>query len=224
MHNPARLVVLISGTGRNLQAILEATRLGRIPAAVTAVISNKPEAAGLAYAQAATVPVAVIDHRDYTDRVAFEAALSVEIDRHSPDFVALAGFMRILGSEFVQRYRGRLLNIHPSLLPKYPGLRTHSRVLADRENWHGASVHFVTDAVDGGPVILQGRVAVLANDTVESLSDRIMNDVETLIYPQALAWACAGRLEMRSEQIVLDGQTLAGPLQIENLKRKSING
>lgn len=224
MHAPARLVVLISGTGRNLQAILEAVRLGRIPGAVSAVISNNPEAAGLAHMHAAMVPVAVIDHRSYADRAAFEAGLSAAIDRHSPDFVVLAGFMRILGSEFVQRYRGRLLNIHPSLLPKYPGLRTHSRALADKEAWHGASVHFVTDAVDSGPVILQGRVAVQANDTAESLSERVMDEVELRIYPQALAWACAGRLEMRGEHVALDGQTLAGPLQMETLKREPVHG
>lgn len=224
MHNPARLVVLISGTGRNLQAILDAVQRQQIPAIVAAVISNNPEAKGLAHARAAAIPVAVINHRDYAGRADFEKALSAEIDRHAPDFIALAGFMRILGSEFVQRYRGRLLNIHPSLLPKYPGLQTHARALADQEGWHGASVHFVTDAVDGGPIILQGRVAVQANDTVASLSDRVMNEIETLIYPQVLAWACSGRLEMKNEQLVLDGQVLKTPLQTETRTKELDHG
>jgi phosphoribosylglycinamide formyltransferase 1 len=207
-----RMVVLISGTGRNLQAILEALRAGRIHGEVSAVISNNPDAAGLAHARTAGVSTAVVNHRDYPDRDTFDMALSAEIDRHAPDFVILAGFMRILGSDFVQRYRGKLLNIHPSLLPKYPGLQTHARALAEGEAWHGASVHFVTEAVDGGPVILQGRVPVQGNDTVDTLAERVMREVEQVIYPEALAWASAGRLQMRGNEVVLDGRVLTEPL------------
>jgi phosphoribosylglycinamide formyltransferase-1 len=210
-----RLVVLISGTGRNLQAILEARRQGRIPGEICAVISNNPDAAGLAHARSAGIATAVIPHRDYADRAAFESALAAEIDRHSPDFVALAGFMRILGSEFVQRFHGRLLNIHPSLLPKYPGLQTHARALADGERWHGASVHFVTEAVDGGPVILQGRVAVQHNDTPDTLAERVMREVEQVIYPEVLAWCSMGRLQMRDGQVLLDGKGLMEPVQMD---------
>jgi phosphoribosylglycinamide formyltransferase-1 len=220
-----RLVVLISGTGRNLQAILEAQRLGRLNSEVCAVISNNPHAPGLAYASDAGVPIAIVPHRDYADRAAFESALSREIDRHTPDFVVLAGFMRVLGSEFVQRYRGRLLNIHPSLLPKYPGLRTHARALADGEHWHGASVHFVTEAVDGGPVILQGQVPVRSDDTPDTLGERVMREVEQVIYPEVLAWACTGRLQMRGNDVVLDGRTLTAPmLQTEGMKMETKHG
>lgn len=219
-----RLVVLISGTGRNLQAILEALRNGRIRGELCAVISNMPDAAGLAHARAAGVPTAVIPHRDYPDRRSFDAALAAEIDRHAPDFVALAGFMRILGSEFVQRYRGKLLNIHPSLLPKYPGLQTHARALAEGERWHGASVHFVTEAVDGGPVILQGRLAVRGDDTADTLAERVMREVEQVIYPEVLAWACAGRLGMRGDAVVLDGNALMEPVQLDTLTTEARHG
>lgn len=212
-----RFVVLISGTGRNLQAILHAQRTGRLRGEIGAVICNNPAAAGLAHARAAGLAVSVVDHRDHAERARFDAALARAIDEYSPDFIALAGFMRILGSEFVQRYRGKLLNIHPSLLPKYPGLHTHERALADGETWHGASVHFVTEGVDGGPVILQGRVPVRPGDTAALLADRVMRDAEQRIYPEVLGWACAGRLHMRDNQAVLDGQMLAQPIQMESL-------
>lgn len=219
-----RLVVLISGTGRNLQAILEAQRAGRIRGEVCAVISNNPDATGLAHARAADVPTVVVNHRDYPDRSTFDMALIAVIGRYAPDFVALAGFMRILGSEFVQHHRGRLLNIHPSLLPKYPGLQTHARALANREAWHGASVHFVTEAVDGGPVILQGRVSVHGNDTADTLAERVMREVEQVIYPEALAWASAGRLQMRGDDVMLDGRTLTAPMQLDTLTMEQEHG
>ncbi len=219
-----RLVVLISGTGRNLQAILEAQRAGRIRGEICAVISNNPAATGLAHARAAGVTTAVVAHRDYADRAAFESALSREIERHGPDFVVLAGFMRILGSEFVQRYRGRLLNVHPSLLPKYPGLQTHARALADGEHWHGASVHFVTEAVDGGPVILQGRVPVHSEDTADKLAERVMRDVEQVIYPMVLAWASAGRLQMQGDAVALDGNIQSEPMQMDSLETELKHG
>jgi phosphoribosylglycinamide formyltransferase 1 len=218
-----RLVVLISGTGRNLQAILEAQRQGKLRGKVCAVISNKKDAVGLHHAVEAGIPAITLSHGDFADRASFDLALSREIDRHTPDFVVLAGFMRILGSEFVQRYRGKLLNIHPSLLPKYPGLQTHARALADGEPWHGASVHFVTEAVDGGPVILQGRVPVHTDDTSESLAERVMREVEQVIYPEVLAWACAGRLQMKDNQAVLDGRILTLPVQQAEIGRKTQN-
>lgn len=219
-----RLVVLISGTGRNLQAILEAQRAGHIRGEICAVISNNPDAAGLAHAQAAGIVTAVIPHRDHADRTTFESALSSEIDQHEPDFVVLAGFMRILGSEFVQRYRGRLLNIHPSLLPKYPGLQTHARALAAGEHWHGASVHFVTEAVDGGPVILQGRVPVHSEDTVETLGERVMHEVEQVIYPVVLNWASTGRLQMQGSMVMLDGKLQTQTMQMDSLEMELKHG
>jgi len=220
----SRLVVLISGTGRNLQAILEAQRAGHIHGEVSAVISNNPDAAGLAHARSAGVATAVVDHRNYPDRGSFESALAAEIDRYTPDFVALAGFMRILGSEFVKRYRGRLLNIHPSLLPKHPGLQTHARALAEGEAWHGASVHFVTESVDGGPVILQGRVPVHSNETPDALAERVMHEVEQVIYPEVLAWASSGRLQMREDQVILDDRVLLEPIQLQALQLEKKHG
>ena len=219
----ARLVVMISGYGRNFQAILRATHSAQVPATVAAVISNNPLAGGLAHAREAGVPTFVINHRGYADRAAFEQALTEAIDPLAPDFVVLAGFMRVLGSEFVQRYRGRLLNIHPSLLPKYPGLRTHERVLADGEPWHGASVHFVTEAVDGGPVILQGRIAVKRGDNPEVLAARVLQEVEVVIYPKVLQWACSGRLGLKGEQVMLDGKVLARPLQLDEIGNEVAN-
>lgn len=220
----SRMVVLISGTGRNLEAIIEAQRTGHIRGTIDAVICNNPDAAGLQHAQAAGIPVRLVNHRDFANRNSFDAALSAAIDQHDPDFVALAGFMRILGSEFVQRYRGKLLNIHPSLLPRYPGLNTHARALADRQDWHGASIHFVTEAVDGGPVILQGRVPVHGEDTEATLAERVMREVELRIYPLALDWACTGRLAMQGDKVLLDGKSLARPVQLEDVTKEQSHG
>lgn len=212
-----RLVILISGTGRNLQAIIEAVEDSRLRAEIAAVICNNPAAPGLQLAERAGIPTQVVDHRAYPSRDTFEAALREHIDSCSPDLVVLAGFMRILGSGFVQHYRGRLLNIHPSLLPRYPGLDTHGRALANGERWHGASVHYVTEDVDGGPVILQGRTAIQPGDTPEKLAERVLREVEVKIYPRALAWAAEGRLGMQGSQVVLDGRILEQPEQLEQL-------
>jgi phosphoribosylglycinamide formyltransferase-1 len=206
--------VLISGTGRNLQAIAEAARDGRLPATVAGIISNRPNAYGLERAQRLNLPARVVDHRRYEDRAAFEADLSRAIDDCGADIVALAGFMRILGAPFVARYEGRLFNIHPSLLPKYRGLDTHARALAAGDTWHGASVHFVTNELDSGPVVLQGRTAVRPDDDEETLAARVMREVETLIYPQALAWFAEDRLSMRDGRAWLDGQPLDAPVQL----------
>lgn len=211
-----RLVVLISGTGRNLQAIAEATLGGSLPARISGVISNRPGVYGLERARGLGLPSTVVDHRAFPDRATFEAELAQAVDRFGVDMIALAGFMRILGSEFIARYRGRMLNIHPSLLPKYPGLHTHERALAAGDAYHGASVHFVTDELDGGPTVLQGSIAIRPDDTPESLAARIMQCVEARIYPRALAWLAEGRLSMRDGRAWLDGRALETPLQYQD--------
>lgn len=199
------VVILISGRGSNLQAIVDAVRAGKLPVELRAVISNNPDAAGLKQARAAGVHTEVVDHRAYPTRAAFEQALAQAIDRHAPKLVALAGFMRILGRDFIERYHGRLINIHPSLLPKYPGLGTHARVLAAGETRHGASVHFVIPDVDAGPVILQAAVPVLPDDTSETLAKRVLQE-EHRIYPLAIRWFAEGRLALRDGRALLDGK------------------
>jgi phosphoribosylglycinamide formyltransferase-1 len=199
------VVVLISGRGTNLQAIIDAVRVGKLSIDVRAVISNNPDAAGLKPARAAGLHTEVVDHRAYSTRAAFEQALAQAIDRHGPKLVALAGFMRVLGRDFIERYRGRLINIHPSLLPKYPGLGTHARAIAAGETQHGASVHFVTPDVDAGPVILQARVPVLPGDTSETLAERVLQE-EHRIYPLAIGWFAGGRLALHDGRALLDGK------------------
>ncbi len=199
------VVILISGRGSNLQAIVDEVRAGKLPVELRAVISNNPDAAGLKQARAAGVRTEVIDHRAYATRAAFEQALAQAIDRHAPKLVALAGFMRILGRDFIERYHGRLINIHPSLLPKYPGLGTHARAIAAGETQHGASVHFVIPDVDAGPVILQAAVPVLPNDTSETLAKRVLKE-EHRIYPLAIRWFAEGRLGLRDGRALLDGK------------------
>jgi len=198
------VVILLSGRGTNLQAILDETRAGRLPIDIRAVIGNNPGAEGLARARAAGLPTEVVDHRAYPTREAFDAALRQAIDAHAPGLVVLAGFMRILGRAFIEHYTGRLVNIHPSLLPKYPGLDTHARALAAGEREHGASVHFVTPAVDAGPVIVQARVAVRPDDTPAALAARVLAQ-EHRIYPQAIRWFAEGRLVLRDGRAWLDG-------------------
>jgi len=201
---PAPVVILISGRGSNLQAILNETRSGHLPIEVRAVISNSRTAAGLEIAAAAGVATAVIDHRDFPERVQFDAALMQAIDRYQPQFVILAGFMRILGAEFIRHFAGRLLNIHPSLLPAFKGLDTHARALAAGVREHGASVHLVTNDLDGGPVIIQAKVPVLPNDNAEMLAARVLAE-EHRIYPLAIKWMAEGRLTVRNGQALLDG-------------------
>jgi phosphoribosylglycinamide formyltransferase-1 len=200
------LVVLISGRGSNLKAILDATRAGRIPGEVRAVISNQPDAPGLGYARAAGVPVEIVNHRDFTDRNAFEHALAAAIDRYAPALVALAGFMRVLGRGFIERYTGRMVNIHPSLLPAFPGLNTHARALAAGVTRHGATVHFVTPEVDSGPIIAQAEVPILPGDTPEVLAARVLEQ-EHLLYPRAIRWFLEGRLSLNGNRVLLDGKT-----------------
>ncbi len=209
-----RLAVLISGTGRNLQAILDAAASGQIEADPVLVLSSRPAVQGLARAAQAGVPHGVVNHREFPDRASFDAALARQLDAHRVELIALAGFMRILTPAFVRRYSGRMLNIHPSLLPLYPGLDTHARALAAGDREHGASIHYVTPELDGGPVVLQGRIAVRADDDPASLAARLLEEVELKIYPLALAWAAAGRLQLTDQGPAFDGQPLARPLDI----------
>lgn len=181
-----RLVVLISGRGRNLQAIVDATRSGRLRAEVALVLSNRSDAAGLDYARAAGIPTQAIRHQDHADRASFDAQMLAVIEPLQPALVVLAGFMRILTPPFIRALQGRLVNIHPSLLPLYPGLNTHARALQAGDAEHGASVHWVTEELDGGPVIAQGRVRIEPGDTPETLGQRVLEQVEVRLYPEVL--------------------------------------
>lgn len=184
-ENKTRLVILISGRGSNMRSIIEAIDAQQIDATVSAVISNRPDAAGLDYAKAQSIATAVVDHKTFSDRDSFDKALAERIDEFKPDFVILAGFMRILTSGFVEHYRNKLINIHPSLLPKFKGLNTHQRAIDAGEKEHGASVHFVTAELDDGPVIMQAKVKILADDSAESLAARVLEQ-EHQLYPAAI--------------------------------------
>jgi phosphoribosylglycinamide formyltransferase 1 len=190
------IVVLVSGRGSNLQAILDA----RLPLKIAAVLSNEPQAQALSRAKAAGVPTATVDHREFEQRAAFDRGLAEAIDRFTPDFIALAGFMRVLGDDFVQRYAGRMINIHPSLLPAFPGLHTHRRALEAGVRIHGCTVHFVTPTLDMGPIIVQAAVPVLPQDDETSLAGRVLEQ-EHRIYPQALAWLATGRVALQSGRV-----------------------
>lgn len=206
--------VLISGSGSNLQALIDATRVGRLALDIVVVAGNRPDAAGLARARRAGIATECVESADFKSRNAFDAALASVLQPYQPDFLLLAGFMRILTPGFVRRYTGRMLNIHPSLLPNYPGLDTHRRVLDAGDPWHGCTVHFVTDRLDGGPPVIQGRVPVLPGDDAEQLAARVLA-VEHRIYPQAAELLASGRLEWRDGNVWLDGQPLLTPLQYE---------
>jgi len=201
------VVVLISGNGSNLQALIDASTTSGYR--VSGVISNKADAYGLERAARAGIGTRVLSHDDFADRESFDQQLMQEIDAFAPDLVVLAGFMRILSRGFVQHYAGRLLNIHPSLLPDYRGTRTHERVLEAGETQHGVSVHFVTEELDGGPVILQAVVPVEPADTRDLLAARIARQ-EHLIYPRVVSWFAAGRLQMQEDAALLDGERLPG--------------
>jgi len=187
------LVILISGRGSNMEAIVRACERERWPARVAAVIANRPDAAGLAFAAAARIPTVVVDHRRFSDRAAFDAALSIEIDRFEPDLVLLAGFMRVLTDGFVARYAGRMMNVHPSLLPSFAGLKTHQRALDAGVRVHGATVHFVTPTLDHGPIVAQSAIPVRAGDDAATLAARVL-ETEHQIYPRAVRWFVEGRL------------------------------
>ncbi len=200
---PCRLVVLISGNGTNLQSIIDTCAARKLPAKVVGVISNEPTAYGLQRARKAEIPTYVIDHRDFYRRADFDERLKRLIDTLDPSLVILAGFMRILGFDLTEHFLGRMMNIHPSLLPDYPGLNTHARVLADGVNEHGASVHFVTSELDAGPIILQSRIPVQADDTPSTLATRV-HQSEYEIYPRAIAWFVTGRLHLKANIAYLD--------------------
>jgi phosphoribosylglycinamide formyltransferase-1 len=213
-----RLAILISGYGSNMVAIAEACRDGRIPADVSVVIADKPEAAGIARAQAMGLATHVVDRRAFrldgkADREAFEAALAAAIDAQGADYVILAGFMRVLSASFADRYAGRMLNIHPSLLPRHKGLDTHARALAEGDAEHGASIHFVTAELDGGPLVAQAMVPVARGDDVVSLSGRV-HAVEHKLYPMVVQWLAGGRLEWNGGNPLLDGQPLRAPVVV----------
>lgn len=207
MAEPAKLVVLISGSGSNLQAFIDASKAGKLNAKIAAVISNKADAFGLQRARNAGIGTATIDHRQFADRESFDQALADTIDAYRPDAVILAGFMRILTPGFVQHYHGKLFNIHPSLLPKYPGLHTHQRAIDAGDSHHGATVHFVTEELDGGPAILQARVPVLDGDDADRLAARVLIE-EHKIYPLAISWFVAGRLRLGAEGALLDDEAI----------------
>lgn len=201
------IVVLISGNGSNLQAIINACRANKITGNVVAVLSNKADAYGLERAKIANIPAYFVDPTLYNDRADYDKALIEQIDAYQPDIVVLAGFMRILSPDFVTHYQHKLLNIHPSLLPKYPGLHTHRQVLANKDSFHGVTVHFVTEELDGGPMIIQARTPVLPDDTEQSLQTRIQAE-EYRIYPLAIGWLADERLKMENNQAFLDGIAL----------------
>ncbi|HEV7817368.1 MAG TPA: phosphoribosylglycinamide formyltransferase [Janthinobacterium sp.] len=197
------IVILISGRGSNMQAVVRAARDERWPARIAAVVSNRADAAGLAFAAAEGIATAVVPSKDYPDRAAFDAALQEAIDTHAPDLVVLAGFLRILTPAFVAHYAGRMLNIHPSLLPDFPGLATHQRALDSGASKHGATVHFVTAELDHGPIVAQAAVPVLPGDTSDSLAARVLEQ-EHLLYPRAIRRFLAGELSMAQDAVRMD--------------------
>lgn len=209
-----RYAVLVSGRGSNLAALLTAAAAGALPAPPALVLSNRAQAPALDLARAAQVPTCVLDHRAFEQRADFDRALADILEGAGAHWVVLAGFMRVLTQDFVTRYAARLVNIHPSLLPAFPGLDTHARALASGTPWHGASVHFVTEQVDGGPVIAQARVPVLRQDTPETLSARVLT-AEHRLYPTVLDWLLRGRAQLRGAQVYLDGCSLDAPVQWE---------
>ncbi|MEZ2877406.1 phosphoribosylglycinamide formyltransferase [Pseudomonas lundensis] len=207
MPDTCDVVVLLSGTGSNLQALIDSDDVKASPATLRAVISNRADAPGLQRAKNAGIDARVLDHTAFEGREAFDAALIEIIDTFNPHLVVLAGFMRILSADFVRHYQGRLLNIHPSLLPKYKGLHTHQRALEAQDREHGCSVHFVTEELDGGPLVVQAVIPVESEDTPSSLAQRV-HAQEHRIYPLAVRWFAEGRLSLDEQGALLDGQLL----------------
>ena len=199
--------ILISGSGTNLQSFIDRRAAGRLEADIGVVFSNRADAYGLVRAERAGIPVMTVSHTDFPDREAFDRAVDECLKPFAPDFLVLAGFMRILSPWFVRRYEGRILNIHPALLPRYPGLDTHRRVLEAGDTHHGSTVHFVTEELDGGPPVLAGRIAVAEDDTPDTLRERVQA-VEHRIYPEAADWLASGRLVYADGKAVLDGEVL----------------
>jgi phosphoribosylglycinamide formyltransferase-1 len=211
-----RTAVLVSGGGTNLQAIIDRVAAGTLPVNLAEVLSDNPRARGLERAARAGIPTCTVDYAGHASRTLAEAALLAELERLAPDLVVLAGFMRILPDALVERFTGRMLNVHPSLLPKFRGLHTFRRVLAAGDAWHGSTVHFVVPALDAGPAIIQYWIPVGAADTEDSLKRRVQRG-EYLIYPRAIEWFAAGRLILRDDAAWLDGQRLDAPVRVDEL-------
>ncbi len=209
-QGPCRIKVLISGSGTNLQAIIDAIGRGEITGRITEVISNRPDVQGLARAQTAGIPTSVLDHRNAATREDYDRALAEHIDTTETDLVVLAGFMRILTDGFVERFMGRLINIHPSLLPAYRGLHTHARAIAAGESHAGCSVHYVIPELDAGPVIAQAAVAIAPQETEESLQRKVQA-MEHRLYPQVVGWIAEGRVHMHEGCVCMDGKPLTAP-------------
>lgn len=206
--------VLISGGGSNLQSLIDATADKDSELEIVVVVSNQADAYGLERARNAGIDAVCVSHHDYAERSQYDAALLRALVPYQPDFVFLAGFMRILTPAFVDAFAGRMLNIHPSLLPRYPGLHTHQRAIDAGDDWHGCTVHFVSTELDSGPPIIQGMVAVRRDDTAESLARRVLA-VEHQIYPQAVSLLASGRLQQRDDEAWLDGKLLEDPIRSE---------
>ena len=211
---PCKTAILISGSGTNLQAFIDGIAERNLGLDLVIVVSNRPDAYGLMRACEAGITTASIEHGDFGDRQAFDRAVAGVLDRHDPDLIVLAGFMRILSPWFVRHYEGRILNIHPALLPAYPGLDTHQRVLDAGDSWHGSTVHFVTAELDGGPRILQGRLRVDPDESADELCARVQA-VEHEIYPEAASWFAAGRLRFQDGAAWLDDRELRDPSVID---------
>ncbi|SFM49681.1 phosphoribosylglycinamide formyltransferase [Marinobacter zhejiangensis] len=206
-----RIVVLVSGSGSNLQALINATRERDFPGEIVAVGCNRPDAYALERAKQAGIETFTVDHTLFDSREGFDVALKAEIERHSPDVLVLAGFMRILTADFVRAFHGIMLNIHPSLLPKYTGLNTHQRALDAGDETHGVSIHFVTEDLDGGPVIAQAEVNIASDDTAETLAGKVLTK-EHILYPIVLRWFCEGRLQLLGDQACFDGHPIPRPM------------
>ncbi|MDY6979748.1 MAG: phosphoribosylglycinamide formyltransferase [Pseudomonadota bacterium] len=205
---PLPIVVLVSGSGTNLQAIIDQIHNRDVPARIVAVISNRADAYGLKRAEQAGIATRVLSHRDYDSREAYDAALQAVIDEYRPGLIVLAGFMRILSDDFVRHYQGRMINIHPSLLPRYKGLNTHQRALEAGDTEHGCSVHYVTPELDGGPVILQAGVPIEASDSPESLAQKV-HVQEHRIYPQVVEWIARKRVRLEDDSVLFDGRPIS---------------
>ncbi len=214
---PLPVVVLISGNGSNLQALIDGQLAGTLPIEIRAVVSNRADAFGLTRAGRAGMTTHTLNHRQFPSRDAYDAELCALLNEYTPGLVVLAGFMRILTPPFVEHFHGKMLNIHPSLLPKFPGLHTHQHAIDAGEREHGATVHFVTDELDGGPAVIQARVPVLPTDNVDALAARVLTK-EHLIYPTAVRWFAERRLRLGEQGLpLLDGVTLSEPIQLEHL-------
>ena len=211
MATGCKTAILISGSGTNLQAFIDRVAGGVLDLELSVVLSNRPDAYGLVRARDAGIPTACIEHGQFSGRDTFDRAVAATLDEWRPDLLVLAGFMRILSAGFVEHYAGKILNIHPALLPAYPGLNTHQRVLDAGDEWHGSTVHFVTEKLDGGPRILQGRLPIDASESAEQLAARVQT-IEHQIYPEAAGWVGEGRVEFRDGKTWIDGKPAIDPI------------